>query len=364
MAGVWVGLLLAALGCGGQRAPGGREVPQSQQVSSSFSQRQTEEAVTVASAPRAGQAAPLQDLQPWAPRGKLSAVVFAPHPDDETLAAGGLIQAVLQAGGRLRVVFLTDGDGYADGVRAWRGRESLDAADFVAYGAARRHEALAALARLGLPAKDVVFLGFPDDGLHELWVSRWERRRPWRSPHTGWSHPPGRGPLVAGLNYSGKDLATAIGRILRKWRPQLVVMPDPRDRHSDHCSTGLFVLEALRRVSVGRSYRPELLGYLVHAPDYPGAASWLAAARASGVCGSEAAREVLGQTPWVEMPVSATALDRKRDAISEYRSQQQVMREFLFQFARPVEWFARFEHPQVETVPALYGRQASREVVP
>jgi hypothetical protein len=38
-------------------------------------------------------------------------MVFAPHPDDETLAAGGLIQRVLARDGQVRVVFVTNGDG-------------------------------------------------------------------------------------------------------------------------------------------------------------------------------------------------------------------------------------------------------------
>src|SRR5262249_6702771 len=41
-------------------------------------------------------------------------MVFAPHPDDETLAAGGLIQHVVAKQGTVRVVFLTNGDGYPD----------------------------------------------------------------------------------------------------------------------------------------------------------------------------------------------------------------------------------------------------------
>src|SRR5262245_52083561 len=44
-------------------------------------------------------------------------LVVAPHPDDEVLAAGGLMQHVLAAGGQVRVVYLTNGDGYRDGVR-------------------------------------------------------------------------------------------------------------------------------------------------------------------------------------------------------------------------------------------------------
>ena len=43
-------------------------------------------------------------------------MVFSPHPDDETLAAGGLIQRVLSLGGSVKVVFMTSGDGFPEGV--------------------------------------------------------------------------------------------------------------------------------------------------------------------------------------------------------------------------------------------------------
>ena len=39
-------------------------------------------------------------------------LLIAPHPDDEVLGAGGLMQRVRATGGAVRVVYLTDGDGY------------------------------------------------------------------------------------------------------------------------------------------------------------------------------------------------------------------------------------------------------------
>ncbi len=39
-------------------------------------------------------------------------LVVAPHPDDETLGAGGLIQRVLENHGQVRVVLITAGDGF------------------------------------------------------------------------------------------------------------------------------------------------------------------------------------------------------------------------------------------------------------
>ena len=37
-------------------------------------------------------------------------LVLAPHPDDETLGAGGVIQRALEAKAHVKIVFLTYGD--------------------------------------------------------------------------------------------------------------------------------------------------------------------------------------------------------------------------------------------------------------
>jgi len=39
-------------------------------------------------------------------------VVISPHPDDETLGVGGLIQRVIGLKGAVKVVFMTSGAGY------------------------------------------------------------------------------------------------------------------------------------------------------------------------------------------------------------------------------------------------------------
>ena len=65
----------------------------------------------------------------------LRLMVFAPHPDDETLAAGGLIQRVLATAGEVRIIFVTNGDGYVDGVRREVRRTRTSTTDFIHYGA-------------------------------------------------------------------------------------------------------------------------------------------------------------------------------------------------------------------------------------
>ena len=47
-------------------------------------------------------------------------LVIAPHPDDETLGAGGLIERVRAKGGTVRVVLITAGDGFLEAMAHMR----------------------------------------------------------------------------------------------------------------------------------------------------------------------------------------------------------------------------------------------------
>jgi len=148
-------------------------------------------------------------------------LVVAPHPDDETLAAGGLIQRVLMRGGAVRVVLVTAGDGYIEAVSHETGRPRPRPAEYLAYGERRLREARLALHELG---GDVIraehLLGFPDGGLEPLLRAHWQHTRPERSSTTGAHEPP-----------YGADLRAALVRCLREFRPTTVALPYPLDRH-------------------------------------------------------------------------------------------------------------------------------------
>lgn len=81
------------------------------------------------------------------------ALVVAPHPDDETIGAYGLIRAVKARGARVRVVVVTDGAGSHPNSARWP-RERLVAE--------RRRETRAAMRAIGVAAGDVTFLALPD----------------------------------------------------------------------------------------------------------------------------------------------------------------------------------------------------------
>ena len=82
-----------------------------------------------------------------------SAIVLAPHPDDETLGCGGLIARKRASGADVTIVFLTDGAG---------SHAAVAQADLTAT---RRLEATAATTILGVPPEHIWFLDIPDGAL-------------------------------------------------------------------------------------------------------------------------------------------------------------------------------------------------------
>lgn len=79
-------------------------------------------------------------------------VVVAPHPDDEVLGAGGMLQCMRRLGVEIAVVAVTDGEGSHPDSTAC----GIDIASL------RGRESMAALHRLGCGRTSVTRLGLPD----------------------------------------------------------------------------------------------------------------------------------------------------------------------------------------------------------
>ncbi|QZX80604.1 PIG-L deacetylase family protein [Metapseudomonas otitidis] len=85
------------------------------------------------------------------------AVIVAPHPDDEVLGCGGLIQQLAQLGRACQVIAVTDGEASHPGSRAWPPSH---------LARVRPEESREALQRL-VPDRDIPCLraGLPDGGI-------------------------------------------------------------------------------------------------------------------------------------------------------------------------------------------------------
>jgi LmbE family N-acetylglucosaminyl deacetylase len=263
-------------------------------------------------------------------------MVFAPHPDDETLAAGGLIQRVLGIGGVVKIVFMTSGDGFPEGVEKANRIARPTAQDYRNYGKTRKKEARQALRILGIKKQDMVFLNFPDGGLRNLLRQHWSDRFPYfRSPFTLEDRPQTDDTLLPNVEFNGEDVKREIEKLLGDFRPTLIVVADSRDRRSDHCATYFFVTKSLKELrNRDPIFDPDMLTYLVHFRQWPfgrGAGTGSRLNPPEGFTGEE--------TDWISFALSDEELANKRKSLMEYHTQMLVMGRDLMSFARANELF-------------------------
>lgn len=268
-------------------------------------------------------------------------LVVAPHPDDEVLAAGGLMQQVHAAGGQVRVVYLTNGDGYRDGVRLEERHVALKPRDFRGYGRRRQKEARAALAALGLGNDAATFLSFPDQGLCKLIRVYWsEHHAPYKSPYTRLDRPPADELLVPATEYRGEDLTQELAQLIGEFQPTLILVPRPEDQHPDHCAAWYFLADALGDVHrVMPGYSVDVLNYIVHFKTWPFEDERAALRSPPGLGG--------GASGWIRVPLSSDEMTIKRIALAKFRTQQHAMKWFLDGFVRTNEVFSRPAPPHV-----------------
>lgn len=265
-------------------------------------------------------------------------LVVAPHPDDEALGVAGLIQRVRARGGHVRVVLLTSGDGFPEGVEAAEGVAHPRASDFRGYGRQRERESVEALRRLGVARADISFLGFPDEGLCRIASTYlFDRRRAFESPYTGRERPPATEQVVRGARYRGIDLRRELEQLITRERPTLLVLPHPEDEHPDHCSTHIFVREALEAVPPDVARRVHVLHYLVHFGQWPIVDSGAGATLhpPDGFPNAEGR--------WMSLTLTPAEAAGKVRALQDYRSQMQVIGRFMLAFGRSNELFLEGE---------------------
>jgi LmbE family N-acetylglucosaminyl deacetylase len=138
-------------------------------------------------------------------------MLFAPHPDDESLAAGIFLQRAVAAGAQVRVIYATDGERNCWPQRVLERKVRLRENDRRRWGARRRGEALAALRTLGIGPGQVEFLSLPDQGVTDL--------------------------LLRGCAATLCRLAS----IIRTGRPTHLLLPSATDTHPDHSALAVLL---------------------------------------------------------------------------------------------------------------------------
>ncbi|MBX5476475.1 MAG: PIG-L family deacetylase [Clostridia bacterium] len=277
----------------------------------------------------AGGRPPLPPEQLPMPTAATRLLVIAPHPDDETLGAGGLIQRTLAAGGDVHVVVVTAGDSFGRAAILWTGHLKPGPQDYRALGAERLRESRRATSILGLRPDQLTELGFPDKGLDRLWSAFWGARQPYLSPFSRASAVPYR-LSDSGLPYDADSLAAALRAIIQTFDPTVVVAPYPLDGHPDHRAAYNFTMFAL---AAAQRSSTSVYTYLVHHGDWP--AGW----RVEPHTPLMPPRDLQHVGRWVRVALTREEIQRKLQAIEAYLSQIRVMGAWLRAFARPDELF-------------------------
>jgi LmbE family N-acetylglucosaminyl deacetylase len=264
------------------------------------------------------------------------ALVVSPHPDDATLAAGGLIQRLLRQGASVDVVQMTGGDGFPKGVTALHPGVRPNPDAFRRYGSLREQEAVRALHALGVRRSAIRPLGFPDEGLCLLAAA--DSRQPIASPYTGRDSPPESERLIPSAMYRRDDLLGELTRLIEEIRPTLLVVPHSGDEHPDHCATHLLVHQALAAAVARGVPPPRVLHYILHYPAWPDARTAAGDTSIAPPAGGHA-----GDWTWRTLPLTPAERAGKSKALDIYRSQMLVMPDFLKSFERSNELFLEGE---------------------
>ena len=163
-------------------------------------------------------------------------LLFAPHPDDESLACSILLQRAVHARALVRVVYVTDGDDNPWPQRVLERKWRLSATDRRRWGRLRRTEALAALRVLGVNGAAARFLALPDQKLTAM--------------------------LTGGCQSALERFAG----IIADWEPTDLLVPSICDTHPDHSALAVMLRLVLSESFSGQMARGQMAvwSYVVH----------------------------------------------------------------------------------------------------
>ena len=261
-------------------------------------------------------------------------LVLAPHPDDEVIATGGIIQQALKQGLPIHVVFYTYGDNNEWASAVYRDHPVVMPKAMQGMGMIRHDEAIRADAVLGLSPTNLTFLGYPDFGTLVIWNAHWGDQPACRSMLTRVTAVPYTNAFRYGAPYKGEEILADLKSVIRDFKPTKIFVSHPGDHNPDHRSLYLFTRVALWDIE--KELQPEIVPYLVHYKKWP---------------------RPLGYSPdvtlappnlfkdtvqWKSYALAPTNIAVKHEAIRMHASQYAVSAKYLDSFIRPNEMFGDF----------------------
>lgn len=282
--------------------------------------------------------------------------IIAPHPDDEALATGGVIQQAVAAGAEVRVIYLTNGDHNQIAFKLYSGLPLLTGRGYQRFGEKRLTEAVAATGLLGLRYEQLTFFGYPDWGLQQLWRDYWDDAKPFRSDATRVSSVPYKEDYSYQHPYRPEAVLADLKTLLAEFRPTKIFTPHPSDTNPDHRATANFVRLALLDLQPEKSCS-EVFYYIIHFGDWPKPYHYHPDATMT------VPARLRDDGDWYSLPVTLKQADTKHRAILENSSQLTTRQFYLEAFARANELFATMPRERIPNLPpdmVLDWKQAVR----
>jgi len=266
-------------------------------------------------------------------------LIVAPHPDDEVLGPGGLIQQALEGEAEVWVALMTNGDGFQhERTRLWMEDVILGTGiEHQKLGRARQHETWQAMALCGVEKDHVIFLGYPDGGINVMWQPpNWSADQPWWSPRTRCDHSPYANSYVPGRPHAGAAVLSDMVRLIDEIRPTAVLTTPPFDVQRDHWATYDVVKAALMQTEDRGGQAVPLYTFLIHRHDWPAPQGY----HPTHVLEPPAAWTKIVGVEWRRLDLTPDQVELKHRCLGAYRSQDAAHVGELLSFIRQNELFA------------------------
>lgn len=239
--------------------------------------------------------------------------IVAPHLDDESLGAGGLIAEARQENIPVSIIFMTNGDDFPLGANLEFKTGYPSPAQLIQFGVTRQEEAIRAAAHLGVTSDHLYFLGLPDRGLAQLQLSKYASS-PYTSSGTQKNSSAYSLTAIPNLSYTGDATHSALATYLNATAPTRIYTTSTIDKHTDHIATAQFVEQVLPEVTS----KPLLYHFLIHHATYP---------FPKGINQQSdllPPPKLRSSFTWQDFPLSSADEQEKNDAIQEYKTQLRV----------------------------------------
>lgn len=262
-------------------------------------------------------------------------LVIAPHPDDETLGTGGIIQRARKAGASVKVMFLTNGEFNEISSISYQVKPLLVKSDFLLNGRTRKAEAIRVLEGLGLKKEDLVFLGYPDSGTLRIWQKHWGEGKPFKSFFTRINKVLNKDDYSFGQYYRGDNILADYKSILSSYKPTKIFVTAPFDINYDHQASYLFLNLSLLDLKDQLNPKPHVYLYIIHQKGWPKPRKLDTTAAMT----MPEAMKSLHTLQWKEFLLTDDEIARKKEAVMGYKTQIAYSKNFMLSFVRKNELY-------------------------